>query len=356
MRTETTGRMSVSLVGVAFLAALAAVGAGCRDEPGDGSTGEVTVQVGRIVRATLHRYVAAYGRVEPAPSGAGVPPARAIIGAPVSGLLARIGCSEGQKVAAGTILFELDDRAAEVAAARARTALEYAERTLDRQRELLAAGGASRRAVQDAEQRRDAAADELAVVETQLELLRITSPIAGTVIRIDAALGQPVEPNTVLAEVMDLDRLVVEARVPSNEAQHLGIGQRVELAADGSPFGNLVFVGNDIDPTNDSVAVRASVPAGSKMRPGQFVEIRVVTDERPDCLAVPEQSVVSRAGEGTWIVLVEGGSAVRLPVFTGLRESGLVEVTGEGIEEGAVIVTDDAYALPTDAKVRVMGS
>jgi len=356
MRTERTEKTRASLVGLAVLSLLAVTGMGCREEARDASTAEVTVHVGKITRATLHRYVVAFGRVEPAPSGPGVAPARAIIGAPVSGLLARVRCSEGQKVAEGAILFELDNREAEAAVARARTTLDYAEKTLERRRELLAAGGASRRAVQDAEQQRDAAANELAVVETQLDLLRITSPISGTVVRIDAALGQPVEPNTVLAEVIDLDRLVVQARVPSVEVRHLEIGQRIELADDGSPLGRLVFVGNDIDPASDSVDVRASVPAGSEMRPGQFVEIRVVTDERPDCVAVPTQSVVSRAGEGTWIVLVEGGTAVRQPVATGLREGGLVEITGQGLEEGAVIVTDDAYALPAEVKVRVVGS
>ncbi|MFZ0409203.1 MAG: hypothetical protein WAM11_13990, partial [Cyanobium sp.] len=44
----------------------------------------------------------------------------------------------------------------------------------------------------------------------------------------------------------------------------------------------------------------------------------------------------------------------RKPVKFGLREGGLVEVSGEGIKEGLVIVTEDAYAVPNDTKIHVL--
>ena len=53
------------------------------------------------------------------------------------------------------------------------------------------------------------------------------------------------------------------------------------------------------------------------------------------------------------IVVVEGEKALRKPVKLGLREGGLVEVEGEGIKEGQVIVTEDAYAVPDKTKVHV---
>lgn len=357
MRSDRARGSGVLAVGAAVLAAATLVHLGCRQNT-DGEVGasvEVAVHVGAVTRATLHRYVEAYGRAEPAPPGEGMPPARAIIGAPVGGLLTSITCAEGERVREGALLFTLDGRTAEVAAARARTALEYAERTLERQRELLEAGGVSQRALQDAEQARDAARDELAAAETQLKLLRITAPVAGTVVRIDAALGQPVEPNTVLAEIIDLDRLVVEAGVPSTEAVDLAPGQRVEFAADGSVLGPVVFIGGKVDPAAGTVVIRASLPAGSGLRPGQFLEFRVVADEHSDCLAVPVASVVTGEGEGSWVMVVNGDTAARAPVTTGLVEGGMVEVSGPGIVEGTAIVIEDAYGLPPETKIRVLG-
>jgi len=354
MRSDRARRVGLLVIG-AVVTVAAIVFSGCRnsDNASDGDSVEVAVHVGAVTRATLHRYVQAYGQVEPEPPGPGNPPARAIIGAPAGGLLDRIECSEGERVRQGETLFVLDSRAAEVAVATARTALAYAERSLERQRELLEAGGTSQRALDEAEQQRDTAANELAAAETQLELLHITAPVNGTVVRIDAALGQPVEPNTVLAEVIDLDRLVVSIGVPSGEAPKVDPGQRVELAADNSTFGRVVYVGRDVDPATDTVVVRASIPPGSNWRPGQFLEFRIVTDEHPNCLVVPAASVITREGEGSWVMVVTGDTAVRTAVTTGLREDGLIEVSGPEMAEETVVVTAEAYGLPAQTRVRI---
>ena len=96
------------------------------------------------------------------------------------------------------------------------------------------------------------------------------------------------------------------------------------------------------------------MPAGSGFMPGQFTEVHIVAEEHRDVLVVPEGSVVTRPDEGTWIVVVEGDRAVRRPVTVGLRDRGLVEVSGEGVEEGVRIVTDEAYGLPEETAVRVV--
>jgi hypothetical protein len=70
---------------------------------------------------------------------------------------------------------------------------------------------------------------------------------------------------------------------------------------------------------------------------------------------VPEVSVVSRPGEGTWLMVVDGDRAVRRPVTVGLREGGLAEVSGDAITEGVTVVTEDAYSLPEETKIRIVG-
>jgi len=281
------------------------------------------------------------------------------IGSSASGLLVGIDCAEGTRVRAGQTLFRLDSRVAEVELERAKEALSFAERTYRRQKDLMEVDGTSRRALQDAEKARDTARSQLSAAETQLALLRIASPVSGTVVRIDAHLGQSVEPNTTLAEVIDLSRLVVEAGVPSREAGLVRPGQTVlfgdEDRPDGPSRGALTFVGTDVDPATDTVPVRASLPAGVELAPGRFVELRIVAEVRPDRLAVPEAALVTRPGEGAWIVLVEGDHAVRTTVTAGLEEAGLVEVSGEGVREGAPVVTEEAYSLPPDTKIRILG-
>jgi membrane fusion protein (multidrug efflux system) len=50
-------------------------------------------------------------------------------------------------------------------------------------------------------------------------------------------------------------------------------------------------------------------------------------------------------------MLVEGSTAVREIVEVGIKEAGLVEITGKGLEEGMQVVTVGAYGLPDKTKI-----
>jgi multidrug efflux pump subunit AcrA (membrane-fusion protein) len=51
---------------------------------------------------------------------------------------------------------------------------------------------------------------------------------------------------------------------------------------------------------------------------------------------------------------VAGNQATQIPVKTGLREGGLVEVEGAGLKEGDTVVTVGAYGLPEKTKIHVV--
>jgi membrane fusion protein (multidrug efflux system) len=327
---------------------------------GGGEEGEVTpyvaVHVDQIRRATLRSTVTAYGTVEPEPALGGKPAAGALITPFVDGVVAAVEVVEGRRVAEGTVLVRLDSRMAQAAVERARAQAEVAERAFQRQETLLASDGTSQRAYQEAKGLRDVARAELVAAETELAYLNITAPLTGTVLHIGAAVGEHVDGSTVLAQVVDLDRLVVTAGVPAREIGGVAVGQRVLLGpGDSVPEGTVLVLGRDVDPVTGTYRVQAAVPPGAGFMPGQFTEIRIVAGEHPDVLVVPEESVITRPDEGTWIVVVEGEQALRHPVTAGLRDRGLVEVSGEGLEEGMRIVTDEAYGLPEETRIRVVG-
>ncbi len=315
---------------------------------------DVAVHVGKVIRATLHRYVTAYGTVEPEPASDGKPPAAAIIGSPISGILVQINCTEGRQVSQGDILFRLDSRVAEVALLEAQKKLKFAEQTYDRQKKLLDGDGTSLKSFQEAESQFNTARSELSAAQTQLSLLQIAAPLTGTLVKLNAELGQSVESNATLAEIIDLDRLVVAADVPSREASLLKLGQPVELGSEASAKGSLTFISKNIDPKMGTISIRTTIPTTTEFHPGRFLDIRIICDEHRDCLAVPEESLISSEEEGSWIMIVQGDEAVRMPVQDGFRERGLVEVTGEGLAEGMIIVTEEAYSLPSVTKIHII--
>lgn len=345
-------KKQLAVIGLAGLVGVACGGSG--GEEAEVET-EVTVHVGEVTRQTLRAWVTAYGTVEPAPPGER-PGAGTDVSPATPGVVTAVACREGQTVRKGQLLFQLDPRAADAAAQKARDAVESARTTLERQRALMGVEGTSQRRLVEAEQALKAAQDELAAAETQQALQRVEAPIAGTVTRVAVRVGDGVDLATTLAQVVDLDRLVASAGVPSAELGPLRVGQAAEVRGEGATApltGSVVSIRPEVDVGTGTALVRIGLPAGSGLRPGQLVTVRVATEERSDRLSVPVESVVRNAEGQAVIALVKGDRAVQTPVKVGLREAGRVEVEAEGLEEGLVVVTEGAYGLPAETKVRV---
>jgi membrane fusion protein (multidrug efflux system) len=362
---------------------------------------EVPVRTAKVTRTRLRRFVDGYGTVVPAPAHDGRPAAGAKLAAPVAGVLARVDCAEGDHVEKGAVLFQLDVRAAsaeeqkakaaEVSASasltRLRAVAEYAERERERARKLHHDGLASEKDLHDAELRALSAKNDVAeaqakaaeahsaltVAETQRALLDIRAPLAGTVVRIYVNAGEAVDvnPSTVIADLVDLDRLVVSATIPATELPVLHVGQPVELrlaerardaarpdeaavAAGPTASGSLAFIGLQVDTRTDTVPVRVTLAPDASLRPGQYLRLRIAVEERADALAVPVESLVAGPEGGRAVAVVEGGKATLRPVEVGLRDRGLVEVRGAGIAEGTTVAVAGAYGLPKETKVRII--
>jgi RND family efflux transporter MFP subunit len=317
---------------------------------------EVAVQVGTVMKADLRARVEAYGMVEPEPAKDGAPSGGARLAAPIAGIVASIHVMEGQSVKAGDVVVKLDDRIAQAAVDKAQHALVFAQQVADRMERLISSGAISMQLKQEADERLAAARAELAAAQAATAQVRLASPLNGVVAHINVQPGQSVDLNTIVAEIIDLKRLVVSVNVPTDEAAPLRPGQPAEIFSnnlkDPATIGSVSFISPMIDLKTASALVRLSVPEDSALRPGEFVRARIATEELTDRLVVPRESVV-KTEDGKVIYLVAGDRAVQLPVKTGLRDGDLVEVEADGLKEGDTIVTTGAYGLPKETKIKI---
>jgi RND family efflux transporter MFP subunit len=217
------------------------------------------------------------------------------------------------------------------------------------------------------------------VAQAQRSLLKIESPMAATVLRVGASQGEAVDSTKVLAELVSLDRLILNATVSARDLRLLKAGQAAEIALAGSAHGTasaaphapatrsaidaggiaairgeVKWVGLQVDRKTDSAQVWISVPQDAGVRPGQYMRMRIVTDEHTNRLVVPSESVFTDADGHAVISVVKDNEACQQAVQTGLHDGNLVEITGE-VQEGDVVVTEGAYGLPKKTKVHVIG-
>lgn len=320
---------------------------------------QVAVQVGKVKVVTLRRYVSAYGTVEPQPAADGKASADAFVMAPSASLIAESRCTLGQHVEKGAVLFTLDGRIVDAAVARARATSEVAEQNYQRQEEVVKAGAATKQLIEARQQLTLAKAD-LANALAQRALLQIVSPINGTVVSLNVKPGDVADPTKPLAELMDLDHMVIAALVPSSQLDSIKPGQTAELhmqneAINGasSPIGSVTFINAEIDPKANMGTVLISAPASVNLRPGQFVRAQIVVEEQRNQLAVPAEAIVTTGGKSV-ISVVNGDIATQKPIQTGLRDGTLVGIQGDGIQADQPIVTVGAYGLPKETPIRLL--
>ncbi|HKW30143.1 MAG TPA: efflux RND transporter periplasmic adaptor subunit [Verrucomicrobiae bacterium] len=300
-------------------------------DEGETTPSVVSVQTGTLKRMTLHKFVSGYGTVEGAPATAVQPAAGAQLAAPGAGVVARVDAVEGQQVQKGDVLVELNSTT---------TTFAYARAEAERQKKLFDQQNTSLKNLQDA--------------EAQLAAVEVVAPLSGTVTRLNVKPGMAVDVSTVVAEVIDLTRLAVSAGIPASEAGDLKTGETVQLLTDPPVMATVSFVSPAVDPSNGTILTRALLPTDSGLRPGQFVQFKIVTAVHTNCLAAPAAGVVTDESGRNVIALVEGDAAVQTPVQTGFRENGRVEIAGAGLKEGDAIVTIGAYGLPDKTKINVV--
>jgi RND family efflux transporter MFP subunit len=351
---KQNSRLLSAILGMALLGLGGCSGAVPKEE--EKVNTEVAVQVGTVTKTDLRARVEAYGMVEPEPAKAGHPGGGAKLAAPIAGIVVAIHVIEGESVKAGDVVVELDDRMAQAAVEKARHALEFAQQVADRQDKLLPFAATSVQKKQEAEQNLAAARAELASARAAIAQVRLASPLDGIVARINVQPGQTVDLNTVVAEIIDLKRLVATVSVPADEAMQLRVGQTADIFTDNgrkpATTGGVSFVSPSVDLRTGAAPARLALPEDSGLRPGQFVRARIVTEELTGRLAVPRESVV-KTDDGQAIYVVEGDKAVQMPVKTGVRDGNLIEVEAEGLKEGDTIVTVGAYGLPKETKVKI---
>ena len=275
----------------------------------------------------------------------------------VAGRIDALHFIEGQSVAAGQVLFTLDDDLARAALNEADANLTNSRRAYDRATELASKQLIARSDVDSTQATLSVDQARLASARARLEKTQIRAPFAGRVGLREVSIGDYVQVGQALVDLVRLDPIEVELRVPEVEMSRLALGQKVELGVDA--YRDQVFVGAistmspTIDPANRSVTVRARFDnPNSLLAPGASASVRIVYANNPHALLVPEQAIWPN-GEEKAVYRVDKGVAKLVPVTLGVRVPGLVEVRS-GLNPGDVVVTAGQLKLHDGAPVSVV--
>ncbi len=344
---------------VAVAAALApACGRGASEEEA-ADVPSIVADTGKVTRQDIARLLTIRGTVAARPND------DVRISALVAGRVVAVRAAEGDAVAKGQDVAEIDarpyedqQRQAKAALAQASAKLENAKLNLPRTERLLERGIASAKEVEDA--RTELAAAQAGVEEAQAALdtaalqlsrTRVVSPIAGVVVKRLVSVGEQVDGTAAqpILEVANLDEVEVAANLPSEQLSDVRVGSAVTVVPDayaGRAFeGAVIAIAPAIDATTNAALARIRVRNAERLlKIGMFAQVRVVVEAHKGALVVPPSAVVRDETGQAAVYVVKGEMAERTAVTIGIETPEASEVAS-GVTEGQTVLTSAVHGL-----------
>lgn len=181
--------------------------------------------------------------------------------------------------------------------------------------------------------------------------IALTAPISGLISAIFVVPGEPVNPDKVLAEIIDLSEVYAFARVPEHLAGQLKPGQpaRITVAASsGEVFhATLEHLGTVGDAMSGTVEAAFHVDNPElKLRPGMRAEFSIVLEKRTDVVSIPRAALQGDpAGRFVYVKDFDLPNAfIKTPVVIGQSNDRFVEIVS-GLLPADEVVTQGAYSL-----------
>lgn len=327
----------------------APVGAPAGERTADSPPGPlapITVETARVQVQPLVESIRAVGSL--------LPDEAVTVTTEIAGRIERIAFREGQRVAAGDLLVQLDASVLKAELARSRSELTLSRANNERFAKLAREGMASPRSRDEALAALQAAEAGIALAEARLAKTTIRAPLSGVVGLRSVSAGAYVEPGQAIVELADTDPMKLDFRVPELALPALRNGQQVNVTIDALPgrrFEGTVYA---IDPIVEvggrAIRLRARIPnPKGELAPGLFARVEIVVDRRERAVLIPDSAVFAR-GDKRYVYRVVDGKARLTEIGLGVRRPGRVEVLA-GLSEGDTVVTAGHQQLRDQAPV-----
>ena len=289
----------------------------------------------------------------------------------VEGIVVDRPFTEGSVVTKGEVLYKLDQVKYEAAYRSALARYDNAKRTVARLEPLLPKHAVAQQDVDNAHSDLETAQAALDAAKKDLDDTVIRAEMDGQVGRARLELGARVTgPADLLTTIDELDPVYVTfhpssqqllAWAQDSQARTLiqpgsSLAVRVVLP-DGALLprvGRINFMAPSLDSTSGTEEVRAKFDNGDRrLRPGQFVRVRLEGFKRSNAIAVPQRAVQQGLGRQFVYVVAAGDTVVARDVKPG-PWSGSLWVIDEGLAPGDRVIVDGVQKVAPGRVVKPM--
>ena len=273
----------------------------------------------------------------------------------ISGRVIQLNFKEGSTVAKDVLLVKLFDADLQAQLKKLKVQLQIAEKTEERQRELLKISGIS-------QQDYDLSLLQVNNIKADIELTMVNigkteihAPYAGRMGLRYISLGAYITPANILTTLSQVNMKKISFSIPEKYSNDIRPGMAVSFGIEGKEGNyNATILASEtvIESETRNLKILATINDGNNnLVPGSFAKVGLTLGSNDAAVMVPSQCIVPSA-RTKQLLLYRNGKPEFVSVTTGLRNAENVQITS-GIKPGDTVITTGLLFIRKDSKVKL---
>jgi membrane fusion protein (multidrug efflux system) len=273
----------------------------------------------------------------------------------ISGRVVFLNIKEGTMVSKGQLLVKLFDGDLQAQLKRLQVQFEIAEKTEERQKELIKIGGIS-------QQDYDLSLLQLNNILADMELIRVNitkteirAPYSGKLGLKNISPGAYISPSNILTTISQVNQLKIEFSIPEKYSSQIRNGMDVDFSVEGSPGVYKAAVSateSSVEQNTRNLKIRALVKSGDRyLIPGNFAKVEIILGRNEKAIMIPSQAIIPIA-RGKQVIILKNGQTFFTNITTGVRDSSRVQVL-DGLSLGDTLITTGLLFIRPDSKLKL---
>jgi multidrug efflux pump subunit AcrA (membrane-fusion protein) len=192
--------------------------------------------------------------------------------------------------------------------------------------------------------------------QAQFSYSEIRSPVDGVITDRPLYPGEMASSSAPLLTVMDISSVIAKAHIPQADALLLRKGDKATLEVPGLEQvpATVTLVSPALDPNSTTVEIWVQAKnANQQLRPGTTAQISITAQTVHDALVIPASALLNASGDQAKVMVIDSQSkAQEREVKSGIETPQEVQIV-TGLKPGEQVVTQGAYGLPPNTKVKI---
>ena len=286
-----------------------------------------------------------------------LPNQRVIMRSEIDGVIENIYFDEGQEIVKNKKLVDISTKELSLKLKIALADSKLAESNLNRDEKL-----AKKNLIPNAQLHQTRTFAERAFLNKELAKISlnkslINSPLKGTVKTRFVKVGEFVRKGDRLAEILEVDRILVKVNIPEQEILQINIGEKVDIAL--YILGNKIFegqvkkIGLEADASNRTFPVQIEVDNREReLRPGMLARVTFTQRVDQDQVVIPRHTIMER-DTGRIVYVVDNGKAFQREVSIGISQREKVQIL-MGLSKGEQLVVEGHTKLTDGEEINIV--